>query len=1044
MRRVIVNDRFDGFKFELAEADVFEMVRTERVNGEHSLSITTTQVMEQGDRILMEDDLGYWHEWVVFGVDEAHQSGDRPIGSYYSVWSLQHDLMGTRVSAMPGVQTPVTAAQALDSVLSGTSRWERGTVHNTATGGASMYDTDGWSAMSILIENWGGEIDSYIEMDYYPDSIGRYVVYHTQQGEQTAKRRFDFGADLKSVRRTLPDGPLYCRVTPRGRGEESGEGYGRKITIESVNGGLDYLTNSATVDISKLPDGNGGWEYPTIEIENSDIADPAELKDWALSVLEDYTTPKATYTVDVLQLAMEGVSVHGVSLGDAVQVVDGKLHGLRISARVLAMTINELAHTPTTLTIGHVNAGLPDMVMSLSNSIQDVQQSVNNLGQSLSTADYIESLLDRINAEVNATGGYTYIVPGNGILTYDTAVADPLNPVEASQVVEVKGGTIRIANTRTSQGEWEWKTVFVSGHILAELVTAVQIVSGTIGNSNGDFFIDMDNAVFRMPAMTVLGDYTAEQLQDMAQTENANMLDDTNAPSLSKVKADYDRYIESTNDSGYTSTYGALPFDGPAHGIDYCQHLVKTSGTHFHSVSFYNGGNVPAKPGKTYTMSVWAKNRYGTAGIEVLQQYAYSVNGSWSYPNKRTELPSDTDWHRIAYTFTIPSTADDTGIKAYPGGIGSTTGDVYFCGWMLQEGSVLTGWTQSLSDTNFPNAMIRPYSSGVLVCRQGNTIGALVNANGSFDVVAVTWSGNTPTAGTVFASFGTTTIIGKANGGRTVITDSQIDMYVSLNYTEYNRLRIGGTYNELTVGTRISGSTVGTDSVVLGIGSEATKQGAAAIGNTVHAKGDYSCALNNNTTASGTNSLASGSNNTASGSYSAAFGRSNTVSGSDSAVFGYNNKATGNDQLVVGLWNVANTSKRFIVGSGTGDTSRVNAMMVDSYGNTAIAGTLTQNSDRRLKTHIAHLGKEAIAFIRRLKPAVFVKNGGRHYGFYAQDVQMADPWDTRTVESQHSDESVDFDPLTLDYSALIAPLVTYAQSLEQRIDELERRLNGAD
>ena len=33
MRRVIVNDRFDGFKFELAEADVFEMVRTERVNG---------------------------------------------------------------------------------------------------------------------------------------------------------------------------------------------------------------------------------------------------------------------------------------------------------------------------------------------------------------------------------------------------------------------------------------------------------------------------------------------------------------------------------------------------------------------------------------------------------------------------------------------------------------------------------------------------------------------------------------------------------------------------------------------------------------------------------------------------------------------------------------------------------------------------------------------------------------------------------------------------------------------------------------------------
>ena len=51
------------------------------------------------------------------------------------------------------------------------------------------------------------------------------------------------------------------------------------------------------------------------------------------------------------------------------------------------------------------------------------------------------------------------------------------------------------------------------------------------------------------------------------------------------------------------------------------------------------------------------------------------------------------------------------------------------------------------------STIIRQYADGVLVCKTGNTVGALVNANGSFDVVSVTWSGTTPTAGNVLASF---------------------------------------------------------------------------------------------------------------------------------------------------------------------------------------------------------------------------------------------------------------------------------------------------
>ena len=43
--------------------------------------------------------------------------------------------------------------------------------------------------------------------------------------------------------------------------------------------------------------------------------------------------------------------------------------------------------------------------------------------------------------------------------------------------------------------------------------------------------------------------------------------------------------------------------------------------------------------------------------------------------------------------------------------------------------------------------MVRQYSGGVLVCKAGQQVGALVNADGSFDVADVTWDGETPTVG---------------------------------------------------------------------------------------------------------------------------------------------------------------------------------------------------------------------------------------------------------------------------------------------------------
>jgi hypothetical protein len=492
MRRLMVYDRTDKPLGDIAEADVFALVRRATINGEHALEVTTTRKLGKGQRILMQDGRQIWHEYVVDGVDELHGAGRRPVGTYTCVWSIQHDLQGVRVSVMPGVQTPVTAGEALARLLGTTRRWTVGTVTNTSTGGASMYDTDAWSALSTLVKTWGGEVDTTIEVDQ-AGVVSRKVDLYAQQGDQEAKRRYDFGADIKSVRRTMPDGPLYCRMTPRGKGEETeGGGYGRKVTIESVNDGKDYLELASMVPLAKLPDGTGGWEYPTLEVENGDCETPAELLAWARDVLEDTLTPQVGYDVDVLQAAREGIDLHGVSLGDAVQVVDRSFgdDGLRVSARVVEMTVDELEDRDITIKLGYISDGFTSLAAEIS-QVRDTVVNIN--GGTLSTADYLDRLISRLNNEINASGGYTYITQGQGIRTYDTAVTDPLVGDEASKVVEIKGGSIRIADSRTAQGEWDWKTVFVSGHIAAELVTAAQITTGYIGNASGSNYWNLDN-----------------------------------------------------------------------------------------------------------------------------------------------------------------------------------------------------------------------------------------------------------------------------------------------------------------------------------------------------------------------------------------------------------------------------------------------------------------------------------------------------------------------------------------------------------------------
>jgi len=506
MVRIIVHDHTDAYLFEIDPRQVLSLQYTDELNGENSLTISTTQELQKTDRILVRDSMGDWHEYVVLGIESTHKDGGGTIiNSYYCTWSLQYDLsatyVDTQVGLVPGAESiPNPAREGLAAALSGTTRWAIGTVTVTVLSSASFYRRSGWEAIDQVLERWGGEVRSTIQVDG-TGVVSRLVDLLEHTGRTEATRRFDYGADVAGIKRTVSDDVWPCRIVPLGRSMETeAGGYTRRPTIADANGGIVWLQDDAMVPYTRVPDGQGGWEYPTAIIKNDTYEKPEDIKAWALAHITEYTKPIVSYEVDVKQYERAGMNPHGVSLGDETLVVDATFGtgGLRIATRVIKIQGDLLDPTATKLTMGSKGVSLASQLGSITRGIERLSDQVSNGSEYQNTAAYLSALLGRLNGEINALGGYTYITQGEGIRTYDVPVADPTSGLEAGSVVEIKGGTIRIANSKTSGGDWDWKTVFTSGHIASELVTAAQLVAGYIGDPTGTTYWDLDTSFLRL------------------------------------------------------------------------------------------------------------------------------------------------------------------------------------------------------------------------------------------------------------------------------------------------------------------------------------------------------------------------------------------------------------------------------------------------------------------------------------------------------------------------------------------------------------------
>ena len=504
MTRFALFDRWGNQRRTLA--GVTSAAWAEELNGEDTLTIATTDPVSKGDRVVWCDSHGTWHEHTVASVEQVHAEG---AVSYVctcenSVSELYGDFIEDK---KPRDATPLGA---LSSILE-TSRWRAGSVTVDGTVSTNFYRTSVREALQSLMELCGGELSTTIEVQ--GAAVTARKVNITRRGTDNGLR-FTYGRNMENVRRTFSADDVVTALYGFGKGEETGDGYGRGIDFADLKGGRMYVEDADALELWGRPDGKGGRAHVFGKVEFSDCEDPAELLELTRAELDEMKEPKVSYEADVTLLRGYGYDFSDAALGDDVALVDTAFEPeVRVKGRVTRLERDLLdGGRATSVTVGNIVEGIDAMVAGQYAELQGLKDRSTAWDVAAYTPGaYIQQVMDGLNKQFDAGASYVFQLPDKGIIVASV----PLDPETGlptrtpASAIQLAGGGFRIADSLKGDGSWDWRTFGTGSGFTADLITAGRIVGanlvidldtglvsfnkGSIQSSNGNLDIDVDS-----------------------------------------------------------------------------------------------------------------------------------------------------------------------------------------------------------------------------------------------------------------------------------------------------------------------------------------------------------------------------------------------------------------------------------------------------------------------------------------------------------------------------------------------------------------------
>lgn len=223
-------------------------------------------------------------------------------------------------------------------------------------------------------------------LDYLADSPNT-----NSQIIKIGKNLMDFTVNTDSSEIATAIIPLGCKLE-----ESPVEGLEVRLTIESVNNGVDYVYNQDAVNTY-------GWIYKTVTWDN--VTTAAELKSKGEKYLSDIQFENMVIEAKAIDLNLTDKQIEQFKLSDQIRVVSAP-HGLDRYFRLTKMTINLNNPEKNTITLGK------DERLSLSAKTNQANQDIKKTIESIVPASKIlsQAVANATQLIQTATNGYVTTV----------------------------------------------------------------------------------------------------------------------------------------------------------------------------------------------------------------------------------------------------------------------------------------------------------------------------------------------------------------------------------------------------------------------------------------------------------------------------------------------------------------------------------------------------------------------------------------------------------------------------------------------------------
>lgn len=682
--RYMIFDRWGNPLGDLPYA--IKAIRTRATDGTDTLDITTIGEINKDERIVFKDSMGRWAEYLCQSTQTTRAAG-MPVTVAYCTGSIA-ELSRTYIEDKRNRNA--NAKACLAKALEGT-RWAVGTVETgtiTGTANLAFYHCTVLEAVQKTADTYGLEVQTEYQPDPTGNRIGRRIIHLVEhRGSANTTKRFEYGKDLTQIKRDIDSGDVITRLYGWGKGIEQtndqGEatgGYSHKISFADVNHGKPYVQDDQALANWGIPGPDGTRHHSEASVDFPDCEDPKELLTLTKNALKTRATPVVSYTADVTALGQAGLSAEGTDVGDSVQIIDTSFATpLRLEGRILQIE-EDLAGSlaDTKITLGNIRQSY---TQRLAAQQQALDKLVSNSGAWNSaaggTGPYMKDLIDRINQIMNATGGYTYLKPGQGIYVYDKP--EDQNP---TQCIHIGGGYWRIADHKKANGDWDFRSLANGKGLFADT-----IFTGRLSDAAGLNFWDMDTGEFSLSARSTVGgnkagslatQTQAQKLATDAQTAAKAYADSVGTSTLNSARNDATTKADTALSSAKTyaeaiMAYGSNlvrnPNGNPDHDLDKlgAAKLTKTMpAAHPEGIASairlgnvrdtYFGWLLDSFRGHTFRISGWAYRKAGSATSSFGIHWTDTGNGNhWQAIAKAAANASG--WTYVSGSYTVPSNA---------------------------------------------------------------------------------------------------------------------------------------------------------------------------------------------------------------------------------------------------------------------------------------------------------------------------------------------------------------------------------------------------